>query len=335
MNIKDYNCSGYERVVRCTDEASGLDAIIAVHNTKLGPAMGGTRFAGYDSEESQLEDVLRLSKGMTYKNSLCGNDLGGGKAVINKNLIKDKKAAFKVYADFVNSLNGLYITAGDVGTTQEDLVYISQFTPYIGGFDLDSSLPTAKTVFHGVRAALDFKNFEKRFTITVSGLGKVGSKLIDLAMLDPRFNGVVVSEISNDAYNAWKAKGIRHTRLDVNNVHTTGANVFSPCALGKVINSTTVDSIRSNIVCGAANNQLETDDIINNRKFVYLPDYLVNGGGVIAVAGKYAGMSDSEIDARLDLVYDKSFEILTEARATGKTTVEIANTLAEERFTKG
>jgi glutamate dehydrogenase/leucine dehydrogenase len=331
MVISELVEKGYERIVRCQDEASGLDAVIAIHNTKLGPALGGTRFAEYAVFSDQLEDAMRLSKGMTYKNSLCGNDLGGGKAVINKRLIKDKQAAFKVYADFVNTLNGDYITAGDVGTTQEDLLFISQHTKYIGGVDLDSSLPTAQTVFYGMTAALDALKIDQ-FSLAVGGLGKVGSKLIKLAYDSGRLGDLCVAEIFNPAYDAWSANNKNHSRFTPKDIHTADATVYSPCALGKAINGNTMEHIESRIVCGAANNQLEYDEILQYCNFLYVPDYLVNGGGVIAVSGKYAGLSEEQIEQKLKAVYNKSMEIITESLDSKYTTVEIANSMAEDRL---
>lgn len=332
MNIIKYAQPGYERIARCIDEESGLDAVIAIHNTKLGPAMGGTRYAEYESFNSQVEDALRLSMGMTYKNSLCGNNFGGGKAVINKKSIKDKDAAFKVYADFVNTFNGQYITAGDVGTYQSDLIYLSKFTNYVGGMNLDSSLPTAKTVFYGIKAALDHLKIDN-FTLSVAGLGKVGSKLIDLCFESKRLQSTVfVSEPVDEAYSIWAKKNIHHYRLDPGPDTQAGTTVFSPCALGKVINKDNIDYIKSQIVCGAANNQLESDDILKTTDFLYIPDYLANSGGVIAVANEYLGKPREQIEEKLLNVYDKTLLVIEESARSRFTTVEVANAMAEDRL---
>ena len=279
MGFKDIPQDGYERVIHVEDEASGLEAIIAVHNTKLGPAIGGIRCYNYDTFESQLEDALRLSKGMTFKNAAAGLNHGGAKTTINASKIKDRDAAYQYVGKIVNLLDGAYICAGDVGTSKEDLFRVNDRTSYVAGITLDSSKPTALGVFTSIGALLerDDKTIDGT-TFVVEGLGKVGGKLAQ--MLAAR--GGIVKGFDPYVKNVPNIQTITQ-----NDIFTTECDMYVPCALGATVNMKSLNMMKADYICGSANNQFATlgdAEIARTLGINYIPDFVANCGGVVAVA---------------------------------------------------
>ena len=274
MSYKEFIIDGYERIIHIEHEASGLDAFIAIHNTKLGPAIGGIRCHNYSNTAAQLDDALRLSEGMTFKNAAAGLNHGGAKTTINASKIKDRKLAYQIIGKEVEALKGTYICAGDVGTTVEDLFKVKDATEYVAGISLDSSLPTALGTHTSIKALLKRDGLEtKDQTFTVQGLGKVGKHLVE--MLDGKI----------EAYDPFvkDLDGVTH----IEESELMNGEFYVPCALGGVLNGFSLASIKSKYVCGSANNMFDSrNDIItaHNMGIKYVPDFITNCGGVIAVA---------------------------------------------------
>ena len=284
-NRVDIDIEGYERVIHITDEESGLDAIMSIHNTKLGPAIGGCRLWKYDSYDEQLKDALRLSQGMTFKNSSSRLNHGGAKTTVNLNKIKDRKTAFQKLGKAVNLLDGKYIIAGDVGTTVEDLFRINDGTGYVAGITLDSSLPTALGVYTSIETLLKRDNKERSgHTFMVEGLGKVGNKLAK--MLIRAGGNVKAYDPWEDAFNDF-TKDYAVQRIESNKVMTTECDMYVPCALGATLNMKTLNNLKAEYICGSANNQfanLGDAEIARTLGIKYVPDFVANCGGVVAVA---------------------------------------------------
>ena len=339
MTIKDIAIDGYERVVRATNESAKLDCIIAVHNTRLGPSLGGVRFWAFDNIEQQLTDVKRLAEGMTYKNSICGINFGGGKAVINANYCNGEKTPelYKAFGEVVHELGGMYVTAGDVGTLQTDLLNIKETTEFVGGIEIESSFPTAIGVFNAMKATSaymrdDDMNFDGMH-FCISGVGKVGSTLARLLYKD----GAKITVADVNATAIANLTDILFDTIDINLAHTVKCDYFSPCALGNVLNAETRSNLNCSAIVGAANNQLdneETDRWLFENKIVYAPDYLVNSGGVIAIAAELEGTEDN-IDKALDEIANKTFEVIQSSNEKGVSTTKISKELALERINKG
>ncbi|MDX6741885.1 Glu/Leu/Phe/Val dehydrogenase [Actinocorallia sp. A-T 12471] len=335
---------GHEQVVFCADEASGLRAIIAIHSTALGPALGGTRFFPYASEEAALADVLDLSRGMTYKNAMAGLDHGGGKAVIIGDPRTDKtEALLRAYGRFVQSLNGRYVTACDVGTFSPDMDYVARESAFVTGRTTahggagDSSILTALGVFQGMRAAAErvwgAPTLAGR-TVGIEGVGKVGHRLAELLAADGA--ALVICDVDPEA----TARVVeRHPGTVV--VPDTAAliasriDVYAPCALGHALTDKVVESLGAAIVCGGANNQLAHPGIekaLAERGVLYAPDYVVNAGGVIQVADEVHGFSMDRARARAERIFDTTREIFAVADAEGISPALAADRLAERRM---
>ena len=285
MGFKDIPQNGYERVIHVTDDESGLEAIIALHSTKLGPAIGGIRCYDYGSFDSQLQDALRLSQGMTLKNAAAGLNHGGAKTTINLSKIKDRKLAYQLVGKMVNLLDSKYICAGDIGTSIDDLFRVNDRTSYVAGITLDSSRPTALGVYTSISTLLkrDNKDISGQ-TFMVEGLGKVGNKLAKMLI---RAGGKV------KAYDPWDGayvdfvKDLAIERVNKNDVHTTECDVYVPCALGATVNIKTLNTMNADYICGSANNQFEKlgdAEIARTLGINYVPDFVANCGGVVAVA---------------------------------------------------
>lgn len=342
--IEEINVPGYERVVRGINKAAKLDVIIAIHNTKLGPALGGCRFWNYASTDEHITDALRLAEGMTYKNSICGINRGGGKAVINASVANNKKTPqlYKALGEVIEMLGGSYYTAGDVGTELVDLKFTREVTNYIGGIEIDSSGPTATGLYNAMRSACDFIyiNADKDFKdmhFAISGVGKVGSKLVDKLYLDDvkltiaDINQLAVQWIQHDEYGSLR-DDIEFASFA--NIHTTECNIFSPCALGNVINTRTRHLLNCDAIIGAANNQLdneETDTWLFDNDIIYVPDYLVNSGGVIAINAELDNTIDM-IDTQLEEIGVRTREVLERSAAENIPTDQISRQIALERI---
>ncbi|MFC4912365.1 Glu/Leu/Phe/Val family dehydrogenase [Actinomadura gamaensis] len=336
----------HEQVVFCQDEASGLRAIIAIHSTALGPALGGTRFYPYASEEEALTDVLNLSRGMSYKNALAGLDLGGGKAVIIGDPGTDKsEALLRAYGRFVQSLNGRYITACDVGTFSPDMDLVARECEYVTGRTVehggagDSSILTAFGVFQGMRAAAEHvwgSPTLRGRRVGVEGVGKVGHRLVEHLLEDGA--EVVISDVDEAA-----VARVRERHPEVSSVADGAAlvrepiDVYAPCALGGSLSDETVAALAAKIVCGAANNQLAHPGIekqLADRGVLYAPDYVVNSGGVIQVADEIEGFDFDRAKARAARIFDTTGKIFALAAEEGVPPAVAADRLAERRMSE-
>ncbi|MFI7076574.1 Glu/Leu/Phe/Val dehydrogenase [Micromonospora sp. NPDC049903] len=340
----DPESTGHEQVVFCQDKQTGLKAIIGIYSTALGPALGGTRFYPYASEEAALADVLDLSRGMAYKNALAGLDLGGGKAVIwgDPEQIKSE-ALLRAYGRFVESLGGRYYTACDVGTYVPDMDVIARETRYVTGRSVehggagDSSILTAWGVFQGMRAAAEHvwgvPTLHGR-RVGVAGLGKVGKYLVGHLLEDGA--EVVATDVSPRALD-WA----RTTHPEVTLVEDPSAlaaadiDVYAPCALGGALDDDTVGALRAKVVAGAANNQLAhsgVEKLLADRGILYAPDYVVNAGGVIQVADEIEGFDFDRAKLRATRIFDTTREILRLADTDGVPPAVAADRLAERRM---
>lgn len=337
----------HEQIVFCNDPETGLKAIIAIHDTTLGPAIGGTRMRDYHSFEEALEDVLRLSKGMTYKCAAADVDFGGGKAVIIGDPAKDKSPElFRAYGQFVESLNGRFYTGTDMGTELEDFVHSYKETNCIAGLPVEyggggeTSIPTALGVLYSIKAVArtiygseDISS--KRFS--VQGLGKVGFKVCehllqegaDLYVTD--VNPAIVKEI----VEIGKKLGRSVTPVKGDEIYRVDADIFVPCAIGGIINEQTIDQLKVKAVTGAANNQLLHENLANTLKekgILYAPDYIVNSGGLIQVTDELYTPDKERVLAKTKTIYHLLLEVFIQAESKGITTIEAANQICEERI---
>lgn len=336
----------HEQVVFCADEQSGLRAIIAIYNTMLGPALGGTRFYPYESEQAALADVLNLSKGMAYKNALAGLDLGGGKAVIIGDPATMKsEALLRAYGRFVQSLNGRYYTACDVGTFSEDMDLVARESRFVTGRTLahggagDSSILTAFGVFQGMRASSSFvwgTASLRGKRVGVEGVGKVGHRLVEHLIDDGA--EVVVCDVNAAAVERVRQ---RHPSVEVvaSAAELTAADidVYAPCALGSALDDTVVAQLRAKIVCGGANNQLAhvgVEKQLADRGILYAPDYVVNSGGVIQVADEIEGFNMERARAKASQIFDTTLKIFAIAAEEGVPPAVAADRLAERRMSE-
>ena len=336
--------AGHEQVVFCQDTQSGLRAIIAIYSTALGPALGGTRFYPYADEGAALADVLNLSRAMAYKNALAGLDLGGGKAVIigDPDTLKSE-ALLRAYGRFVQSLNGRYLTACDIGTYSEDMDVVARESRFVTGRTVpnggagDSSVLTAFGVFQGMRACADHvwgsTSLDGK-TVGVEGVGKVGHRLVDHLIEDGA--RVVIYDTSSSATARVHA---RHAQVAIAGSRAellaSPLDVYSPCALGGAVDDDTVKTLTAKIVCGGANNQLAhpgVEKMLADLGIVYAPDYLVNAGGVIQVADELHGFSFDRAKARAEQILGTTRQILSMADADGVPPAVAADRLAERRM---
>ena len=339
--------SAHEQVVLCHERQTRLPAIIGIDSTALGPALGGTRFYPYESDDAALADVLRLSKGMAYKNAVAGLDLGGGKAVIIGDPARDKTPdLLRAYGRFVESLGGRYVTACDVGTYVADMDVVSETTRFATGRSEanggagDSSVLTAFGVFQGQRAAAQHlwgQPTLKGRTVGIAGVGKVGRILAGHLLEDCA--SVVVTDVNEQALAALKDK---HPEIEVvadtATLVTSDIDVYAPCALGGALDDTTVEALRATVVCGGANNQLVTEgdggtaDRLRERGITYAPDFLVNAGGVIQVSDELHGFDFERAKKGATAIFDHTLEVLRTADERGITPAAAADHIAEERM---
>jgi len=333
---------GHEQIVYGYDKVSGLRAIIAIHSTALGPALGGTRFFPYESEADALEDVLRLSKGMTYKAAAAGLDLGGGKAVIIGDPREHKsERLFRAYGRIVDSLQGRYITAEDVGTSTVDMDIVRRETRWALGVSValggagDPSPVTARGLLAAARAIAhklwgDQDLAGRRFA--VQGVGKVGSAFVQL-LVEARAE-VVVSDAYEPAIEAAVENyGVKP--VDSDEIYQVDCDFFSPCALGAGLNETTIPRLNCRAIVGSANNQLATDDDaarLAERGILYGPDFVVNAGGLINVYDELTGYSKTRALHRVDAIYEATLHILEKAERHGINPNEAAVMVADERI---
>lgn len=332
----------HEQVVFCHDPHVGLKAIIAIHNTSLGPALGGTRMWNYKTEEEALVDVLRLSKGMTYKAAAAGLNLGGGKAVIIGDPKTQKsEGLFRAFGHFVNSLNGKYITAEDVGTNVTDMEHIYMETPWVTGIPKDfggSGDPSPYTA-HGVLMAIKASAKEKfgadslkGLRIAVQGLGNVGSNLV--RYLIEEGSQVIVADIDQarvaDCANKYNAK-----TMGPDEILFADCDILAPCALGAVVNDSSITKIKAKVIAGGANNQLAESrhgDQLKELGILYAPDYVANAGGLMNVFVELEGYSPDRAFEKTRKVYDNMLRVFEIAKRDNVSTNVAADRLAEERI---
>lgn len=336
-------CGSHEQVIFCHDKATGLKGIIAIHNTTLGPALGGTRMWNYASEEEALVDVLRLSEGMTYKAAAAGLNLGGGKAVIIGDYKKDKsEGMFRAFGMYINSLNGRYITAEDVGTTVKDMEQVYMETPWVTGIPKglggsgDPSPYTAHGVLMAIKAACKEKLGSDNLSgvrVAVQGLGNVGSNLCNY--LNEEGAKLTIADIDQEKV-AKLAEKFGAEIADPDTIHTADCDVFAPCALGAIINDVTIPQLKCKVVAGGANNMLaETrhGDALREVGILYAPDFVANAGGLMNVFAELEGYSVERALERTTSVYENMMKVFAVAKRDNCSTYDAAFKLANERLT--
>ncbi|MBZ5721934.1 MAG: hypothetical protein LAO03_16295 [Acidobacteriia bacterium] len=339
MNVSEIQVDGYERVVAGSEPESGYRGIIAVHSTVLGPGTGGTRFWNYASQDEALRDALRLARGMTYKSSLAGMPLGGGKSVIlGDNRTKDREKIFRAHGRLVETLKGKYIAAEDVGTSPADIEIVSRETRHVGGLAGKSGDPspvTARGVFHAMRAAAKYRWGSDRLsgkTVAIQGLGHVGYTLAE-HLRDAGAN-LIVSDVDDEKVNRAVEK-LGATRVSSSEIFAVTADIFAPCALGAILNDQTIPQLRVQIVVGAANNQLLDErhgDLLKKRNILYAPDYAANAGGIISFGIECLHWDREFMLTKVDAIYDTLLHIFEIAEREGVATNVAADRLAEERL---
>ncbi|HMB55863.1 MAG TPA: Glu/Leu/Phe/Val dehydrogenase dimerization domain-containing protein [Arenimonas sp.] len=334
--------TGHEEVIFCHNKDAGLKAIIAIHNSVLGPALGGLRMWPYATEQDALNDVLRLSRGMTYKAAVSGLNLGGGKGVIIGDPGKDKsEALFRAFGRFVNSLNGRYITAEDVGIDVNDMEYVFRETEFVTGVHQvhggsgDPSPFTAYGTMQGLMAALQVKFGNEdvgKYSYAVQGVGHVGMEFVKL--LREKGAKVFVTDINKDlVQRAVDDHGAEAVAAD--QIYDTDANVYSPCALGGTVNANTLPRLKCQVICGAANNQLATDEIgdeVMRKGILYAPDYAVNAGGLMNVSLEIDGYNRERAMRMLRTIYFNLGRIFEISKRDNIPTYKAADRMAEERI---
>lgn len=321
------------------DPVTGMKAIIAIHNTRLGPALGGCRFIEYPNTQTALMDAMRLARGMTYKSALARLPLGGGKSVIIKpSKPFDRDAYFHRFGAFVQELNGRYITALDSGTELADMDIIAEHTAYVASLSAhhgDPSVATARGVLRGIQAAVRHKLHRDTLDnlhVAIQGLGHVGFLLA--GHLTEQGAKITVADINparvEQAVKAYGAKAV-----GIDQIHAIPCDVFSPCALGAILHDASIKALQTTIIAGAANNQLahsyHGDRLLKNN-ILYAPDYAINAGGVIFAAGKYFGLSESSVNEKVDHIQETLLEIFQRSDAEHRPTSEIADQIAMERL---
>jgi len=341
MKFREIRVPGYERVVFGSDEAAGYQGIVVIHSTALGPAIGGTRYWGYKTEEEAITDGLRLARGMTYKNALVGVPFGGGKSIIiRNNEAVDREKLFRAHGRMVNSLSGKYITAEDVGTSPADMEHVLKETTYVGGLQGRSGDPsphTARGVFRAMQAAAKYKWGSDDLagkTVAIQGCGHVGYFLAgELARVGAK---LIVTDV--DAAKIKRAVDDYGARMVApEEIYSAMADIFAPCALGGIVNDQTLPQFKVKLIVGGANNQLlepRHGDLLEQRGIVYAPDYAANAGGVInGCCREMMGWDVERTLAKTDAIYDTLSKIFTLAQQEKIPTYQAADRLAEERLT--
>jgi leucine dehydrogenase len=330
---------GHEQLVLCHDKSSGYRGINAIHDTTLGPALGGTRFWNYGSDEEAIVDALRLARGMTYKNAVAGLNLGGGKAVIiGDNRTVKREMIFRAHGRFVESLGGRYVTAEDVGTSTADMDFVHMETEYVAGLENRSGDPspvTARGVFRAVQASCKHRWGSESVagkTVAVQGLGNVGHYLCkelhaaDARLIVTDIDPVRVKRVVDDF-------GARAVATDA--IYGVEADIFAPCALGGILNDETIGQLKVAVVSGGANNQLLEERHgreLEKRGILYAPDFVANAGGVINVYSELAGWTAQRALRKADEIYDTTLGVFEIAREQGIPTYLAADRLAERRL---
>ncbi len=339
--FKDPAFDGHEKVVFCHDANVGLNAIIAIHSTVLGPAAGGTRLWSYASDDDALHDVLRLSQGMSYKNALAGLKFGGGKAVIIRSPGFDgSEALYERYGQFVDSLNGDYVTAEDVGMSVEIMECIARSTRYVAGVSQkegqaggDPSPKTSYGIFKGIEAAAAFKlgrDSVAGLTVAIQGVGHVGYHLCKF--LHDSGARLLVADVDESRVRV-AVDEFAATAVPLDEILEQDADILAPCALGAILNRQSIATLNTTVIAGGANNQLETPEDgqrLHDAGILYAPDYVINGGGIVNVASEYyQDADDAEVWRRVAEIGPRLTGIFTESAADGVPTNVVADTQAQ------
>lgn len=331
----------YEQVIYCQEKHSGLKAIIVIHDTTLGPALGGTRMWTYDTEKEALEDALRLARGMTYKNAAAGLNLGGGKAVIIGDPKKDKNPEmFRALGRYIQSLNGRYITAEDVGSTVQDMDLVHMETDFVTGTSAgsgsgDPAPVTAYGIYKGMKAAANeaygSDSLEGK-VVAVQGVGNVAYRLCEY--LHDEGASLIVTDINKAAVqravDAFGAKAV-----DPDDIYSVDCDIYAPCALGAVINDQTIPQFKAKVIAGSANNQLELPkhgEMIHEKGIIYAPDYVINSGGVINVADELNGYNQARAMSKVETIYDSLQKVFEISNRDNIPSYLAADRMAEERI---
>lgn len=345
MNKFDYmQKHGYEQLVYFYDKTTGLKGITCIHDTTLGPALGGTRLWDYQDEEEACLDVLRLARAMTYKAAAAGLNLGGGKTVLIGDASKVKSEEyFRAFGRYVQSLNGRYITAEDVNTTTQDMEYVSIETDYVVGLEGKSGNPSPKTalgVFYGIKAALQYVFGDddiSKYTFAVQGAGQTGYYLIKY-LLEAKAKKIYLSEINENHIKRMQAEHPEVEIVSVNDIYGLDVDVFSPCALGGSLNDETIPQIKAKIVAGSANNALFDEEkhgmMLRERGILYAPDFVINAGGLINVAHELKGYNEEDAIKDIKKIYDRLLEIFKMADENNISTQQAAKLFAKNRIEK-
>ncbi len=337
------NKMGHEQIVFCQDEKTGLKAIIAIHNTVLGPSLGGTRMWSYATEAEAVKDVLRLSRGMTYKSAISGLNLGGGKAVIIGDSRKDKsEGLFRRFGQFVDSLGGKYITAEDVGISPSDISYVAMETDYVAGLPKshggsgDPSPVTAHGVYMGMKGAAKFAYGSESLEgkkVAVQGVGHVGTTLVEKLVKEGA--KVTITDIHEDLLKGIAGR-MNVAVVSPDDIYDVDMDIYAPCALGATVNDDTLSRLKCQVIAGAANNQLASEavhgKILLDKGIVYAPDFLVNAGGIINCYAEVAGYEQDWAMDEVEKIFDTTQSIMRMSRDEGIPTYLAANRLAEQRI---
>ncbi|TDX11385.1 Glu/Leu/Phe/Val family dehydrogenase [Flavobacterium sp. S87F.05.LMB.W.Kidney.N] len=333
----------HEQIVFCNDKDTGLKAIIGIHNSVMGPALGGTRMWNYNTEWEALNDVLRLSRGMTFKSAITGLNIGGGKAVIIGDAKTQKTPELmRKFGEFVHSLSGRYITAEDVGMETKDMDTVRDVTPYVTGISEERggsgnpSPVTAYGVYLGMKAAAksqfgtDVLDGKK---VLVQGIGHVGETLVEY--LTKEGAQVTITDINEEKLYQVASK-YNATIYTGEDLYTADVDIYAPCAMGATINDNTVNKIKAKVIAGAANNQLADENVhgarLQERGILYAPDFLINAGGIINVYAELANYGKAEIMMKTENIYNTTLEIIDFAAQNNMTTHKAALTIAQNRI---
>lgn len=345
LSIETITVPEYELVIKATEPSVSFQAFIAIHSTALGPSLGGLRIYHYLNEEDALSDVLKLSRGMTYKSALAGTGLGGGKAVLMAPSVYPwelKKKHLQLFAQVLDTLNGKYITAADVGTTLEDLHVIYETTPYVATRNTntssgDPSRYTAWGVFRGIQAVQNQLIGTSNLSGTkvfILGMGHVGTKLAHYLFWEGA--DLIIADIDSHKLEL-EAKQLGAKVVSIDNFAEVECDIFAPCAIGGVINPSTIDRFKCQAIAGAANNQLLTDpmgEALQKRGILYAPDFVINAGGIINAAAEFAPGGYNAVASRnqVSKIYDVLGEIFQRSEVENKPTNVVADQLAEEKI---
>ena len=341
--VRKMETMGHEQVIFCNDKATGLKAIIAIHDTTLGPALGGTRMWNYSSEEEALQDVLRLSRGMTFKASISGLNLGGGKAVIIGKSKNKTDEMMRAFGKFVESQKGKYITAEDVGMTTRDMEIVYKETNHVVGKPIelggsgDPSVVTAYGVLMGMKGSAFYKWGSDKLNnkkILIQGVGNVGENLIQL--LQKESADIYINDVNEEKVKKISSK--YNLKIIKDNIYSANIDIYAPCALGGTLNELTIPQLKCDIIAGAANNQLAKenthDEMLRQHNILYAPDFLINAGGLINVYSELKGLSKEEVTTKTENIFYTTIEILKKSYKENISSQKAALKIAKERVFK-